>query len=114
MLSGDCSGLGALVMIFRKFSNADVSSIGPVKSSIVRAIRGAATVPLLAARWSDRAQASHPMPCAASLCEQYPYLEETGLIDDFVPKKGALNIAKWYVSRDDQTSSPCSNRKRAV
>jgi hypothetical protein len=34
-----------LDMIFRKFSNADVSSVGPVKSSVARSIRG--TSPLV-------------------------------------------------------------------
>ena len=33
--------------------------------------------------------------CAASLCELYPYLEETGLIEHFVPKKGNMTVAKW-------------------
>lgn len=28
-------------MIFKKFGNSDVSSIGPVKSSVARGIRGA-------------------------------------------------------------------------
>ena len=32
---------------------------------------------------------------AGSLCTLYPYLEETGLIDAFIPKKSSLTIAKW-------------------
>lgn len=35
---------------------------------------------------------------AAALCESYPYLAESGLIDALIPKKETLHIAKWYVS----------------
>lgn len=35
---------------------------------------------------------------AASLCESYPYLADTGLIDVLIPKKEILHIAKWYGS----------------
>lgn len=46
---------------------------------------------------------------AASLCELYPYLEETGLIDQLVPKKEAVTIAKWCVLRwQVLTSKRCS------
>ena len=31
------------------------------------------------------------------MCELYPYLEDTGLIEHYVPKKGNMTIAKWCV-----------------
>jgi len=31
----------------------------------------------------------------AKVCELYPSLEETGAIDDIMPKKEQGNIAKW-------------------
>lgn len=33
---------------------------------------------------------------AASICESYPYLVQTGLIDFLLPKKETMQIAKWY------------------
>ena len=42
---------------------------------------------------------------AGSLCTLYPYLEETGLIDAFIPKKGSLTIAKWCA--DASPPRPC-------
>jgi hypothetical protein len=34
---------------------------------------------------------------AAQLCETYPFLEQSGLLEELVPKKGIVNIAKWCV-----------------
>lgn len=36
-----------------------------------------------------------PPALAASICEQYPSLEETGVIDVLIPKKEPLYIGKW-------------------
>jgi hypothetical protein len=44
------------------------------------------------------ARPQQPSCFAANLCELYPFLEESGLIEFFVPKKGNLTIAKWCVS----------------
>lgn len=37
-----------------------------------------------------------PTVLAASICESYPYLVQTGLIDFLLPKKETMQIAKWY------------------
>jgi hypothetical protein len=86
---------------FRKFTLSDVSTQNAVKSSVQRAIRG----------WFDRGQkkgkrrvweratknrpASPPLLPPAKVCELYPHLEETGAIDDIIPKKAQGSLAKW-------------------
>ena len=93
-------------MIFKKFSNTDVSSAGPVKSSVARGIRGvcllrSGAVQMLPHRLHLGAAcfASHlptPRISAASLCDSYPYLADSGLIDVLLPKKETMTVAKWY------------------
>ena len=101
-------------MIFKKFSNTDVSSAGPVKSSVARGIRGVCLlrsgavhprphlhVMMLPHRLHLGAAcfASHlptPYVFAASVCDSYPYLADSGLIDLLLPKKETMTVAKWY------------------
>jgi hypothetical protein len=54
------------------------------------------------ARWRSRSLAGicadliHWLcTCAASICETYPLLEETGAIDVLIPKKEPLLLGKW-------------------
>jgi hypothetical protein len=35
---------------------------------------------------------------AASVAEQYPYLAEHGILDELIPKKEPLFVAKWWVN----------------
>lgn len=34
---------------------------------------------------------------AAKIAEQYPYLEENGILDELIPKKTPILLAKWFV-----------------
>jgi hypothetical protein len=36
-----------------------------------------------------------PFLSAASICEEYPWLEETGAIEAIIPKKEPLILGKW-------------------
>ncbi|KAK9808706.1 hypothetical protein WJX72_002295 [[Myrmecia] bisecta] len=56
-------------MFGKKFSTEEVSTQNQVKSSVQRSIR-------------------------AKICSQYPLLEETGAIDEILPKKEAITLAK--------------------
>ena len=60
----------------RRFSQEEVSNSGQVKSSVQRAIR-------------------------SKVLEQYPKLE--AVIDDIIPKKGSIVLAKWCVWRGVNT-----------
>jgi hypothetical protein len=45
-----------------------------------------------------RADAAAPLPPAlpaAAVSEQYPWLEENGVLDVLIPKKEPLFVAKW-------------------
>lgn len=55
--------------MFKKFAKEELSHLNQVKASIARGIR-------------------------ASICEQYPWLEESGVIDVIFPKKEAVQLAK--------------------
>lgn len=55
--------------MFKKFSKDDVSSSNQVKASVARGIR-------------------------TSVCEQYPWLEESGAIENIMPKKEPVILAK--------------------
>ena len=102
---------------FRKFSLSDVSTQNSVKSSVQRGIRGAAIrggekkkeacfflsfnfdrlAALLLSTFSTSTfeLSLFQKTKTAKVCELYPSLEETGAIDDIMPKKEQGNIAKW-------------------
>lgn len=56
--------------MFKKFSREDVNNISQVKSSVARGIR-------------------------SSVCEQYPWLEQSNAIDAILPKKEPLLVGKF-------------------
>ena len=56
-------------MAFAKFSEASVSGMNKAKSSVIRGIR-------------------------QRICEQYPYLEDSGAIEEIMPKKADVVLAK--------------------
>lgn len=106
-------------MIFKKFSNADVSSAGPVKSSVARGIRGVALLCSGAVHASlpyrilylaaSRLPTTHVL--AASLCDNYPYLAESGLIDVLLPKKETMTVAKWCDTQQVHPPGICMYRR---
>ncbi|GLC35803.1 hypothetical protein PLESTB_000495900 [Pleodorina starrii] len=55
--------------LFKKFSKEDVSNLSQVKSSVARGIR-------------------------AAICETYPYLEQTDVIETLIPKKESVYLGK--------------------
>jgi len=55
--------------LFKKFSKDEVSTSSQVKSSVARGIR-------------------------SSICESYPWVEESGVIDVLIPKKEAVVVGK--------------------
>ncbi|GIL43280.1 hypothetical protein Vafri_1067 [Volvox africanus] len=55
--------------LFKKFSREDVSNLSQVKSSVARGIR-------------------------AAICETYPYLEQTDVIEALIPKKESVYLGK--------------------
>ncbi|KAG1667647.1 hypothetical protein FOA52_004674 [Chlamydomonas sp. UWO 241] len=55
--------------LFKKFSREEISSSSQVKASVARGIR-------------------------SGVCEQYPWLEETGVIDVLIPKKEPVVLGK--------------------
>ena len=58
--------------MFRRFTKQEhVTTFSQVKSSVQRGIK-------------------------ANLVKQYPWLESTGTIDQLMPKKESVMIAKWY------------------
>uniref|UniRef100_A0A061S4R9 PUA domain protein n=1 Tax=Tetraselmis sp. GSL018 TaxID=582737 RepID=A0A061S4R9_9CHLO len=57
-------------MLFKKFSkDENVSSMSQIKSSVQRGIR-------------------------SKICDQYPFLQDSGVIDQILPKKEAMIVAK--------------------
>ena len=94
--------------MFRKFTLEDISTQNQVKSSIQRGIRGALLGffylpdPLVSRRplrsIHMRIQ-KHPKSigenaCAAKICTSYPILEESGAIEQILPKKEQALLAK--------------------
>lgn len=76
----------------------DIANISQVKSSVARGIRCECTLAVrswLQDRMSQTPALSH-LP-AASICEEYPYLEETGVIELLIPKKESVFVGKWCV-----------------
>ena len=94
--------------MFRKFTVEDISTQNQVKSSIQRGIRGAllALLHLLSFPVSRRllrsthmymqkhAKLSGEDAFAAKICTSYPILEESGAIEQILPKKEQALLAK--------------------
>eukprot|EP00983_Pelagomonas_calceolata_P036392 1133652-Pelagomonas_calceolata.AAC.3 len=95
----------------------EIGNISQVKSSVARGIKstaarvhGAPAPPGLfnnvwpahqqqvssggKRRAANTAPSFFPLLAAASICEQYPYLEETGVIDVLIPKKEPVYVGK--------------------
>lgn len=85
--------------MFKKFTTEEVSTQNQIKSSVQRGVRGRLLllVPLL---MSVACQISRSLLEKLSLCvvakvlELYPFLEETGVIDEILPKKEQATLAK--------------------
>ena len=82
--------------MFKKFTTDEVSTQNQIKSSVQRGVRGMvsmlhgkATCPYRDER-AEKVLRWH----AAKVVELYPYLEETGIIDEIVPKKEQAALAK--------------------
>lgn len=48
-----------------------------------------------------------PRPRAAAISEQYPWLEQNGVLDVLIPKKEPLIVAKWWGALNDYTRGLC-------
>ena len=89
-------------LMFRKFTLEDISTQNQVKSSIQRGIRGAVqAIRLLRTatfaaclRLHSLATRVMSMLCAAKICTSYPILEESGAIEQILPKKEQALLAK--------------------
>lgn len=82
-------------MFFKNYSKEkSVSGVNQVKSSVARGIRCKFDdLPALPASGPLRRSDARVAP--ASICEQYPWLEKTGVIDVLLPKKEDIRVAKW-------------------
>lgn len=94
--------------LFKKFTKEDISNLSQVKSSVARGIRGACYVCVTAMPWQLNgdgplrllpvrlsSSVSFLLCFAVQVCDQYPYLEETGAIDYLIPKKEPMFVGKW-------------------
>lgn len=95
--------------LFKKFGKEDISNLSQVKSSVARGIRceWRCAVPYgepcrLGWACADRAaEPPHATPClvaataTASICESYPFFEETEVIEVLIPKKESVYVGKW-------------------
>eukprot|EP00877_Chromochloris_zofingiensis_P012007 jgi/Chrzof1/705/Cz01g25150.t1 len=65
--------------MFKKFGKDEISGINQVKASVARGVR-------------------------SSIAQQYPYLDETGVLNLLIPKKEPMYIAKWCVHQHSASS----------
>lgn len=82
--------------LFRAFGKDKISGHSQLKSSAQRSIKGEQ---LCACRQPRQlASATHTPPLlacsAAAIVEQYPWLQESGVIDVLLPKKQDLTLIK--------------------
>lgn len=81
----------------------DFGNISQVKASVSRGIRCKLRSPCLAVYGYGVSLLCYKLSLlymfpAASICEQYPYLVETGVIDVLIPKKATVLVGKWCVA----------------
>ena len=91
--------------MFKKFTTEEVSTQNQIKSSVQRGVRGKHHVHLADSSHRPKVafvtlkrETHRGVICsvvsAAKVLELYPFLEETGVIDEILPKKEQAALAK--------------------